>query len=94
MRVMNSLRGLGCETTDSQANFVWFAAPGLVGDELARRLEQSRVHGRIRAAGSATRATCAPRCATSSRPTACLAALRDALAEQAPQSSQAVGGPA
>jgi histidinol-phosphate aminotransferase len=42
-RITNSLRALGCEVTDSQANFVWFAAPGIEGDELARRLEQSRV---------------------------------------------------
>ena len=60
-----------------------YAAPGLSGDELARRLEQSRV--RVAPGGrSATSATCAPRSATSTRPTACSGALREALGERRP----------
>ena len=93
VRVINSLRGLNCETTDSQANFVWFSAPGLLGDELARRLEQSRV---TVASGSGlgdpryVRASVRDQFAADRL----LAALRDALSEQELQGSQAVGGPA
>ena len=93
VRVINSLRGLDCETTDSQANFVWFTAPGLLGDELARRLEQSRV---TVASGSGlgdpryVRASVRDQFAADRL----LAALRDALADQELQGSQAVGGPA
>ena len=93
LRVINSLRGLGCETTDSQANFVWFAAPGLTGDELANRLEQSRV---MVASGSRlgdsryVRASVRDQYATDRL----LAALRDVLTEKAHHTSEVVGGPA
>ena len=37
------LRALGLDVTDSQANFVWMAAPGRSGDELAQALRRQGV---------------------------------------------------
>jgi histidinol-phosphate aminotransferase len=42
-RVIDGLRGLGFEVSDSQANFVWAAHPTVSGAELAARLEQTGV---------------------------------------------------
>lgn len=42
-RLLNSLRALGLDVVDSQANFAWFRAPDIMGADLAARLEQSRV---------------------------------------------------
>ena len=42
-RVIDGLRGLGFEVSDSQANFVWAAHPSVSGAELAARLEQTGV---------------------------------------------------
>jgi histidinol-phosphate/aromatic aminotransferase/cobyric acid decarboxylase-like protein len=42
-RIKSALEALPVEATDSQANFLWLRAHGVTGDELATRLEQSRV---------------------------------------------------
>src|SRR4051794_16084160 len=42
-RLVESLRGLGCEVPDTQANVVWIGAPGIDGAELAARLQRSAV---------------------------------------------------
>ena len=42
-RFMQSLPALSLTVTPSQANFVWMTADGLTGEELAGRLESSRV---------------------------------------------------
>ena len=42
-RLMAGLRDLPVEVTDSQANFVWLAAPGMSGAELASRLRERGV---------------------------------------------------
>jgi histidinol-phosphate aminotransferase len=42
-RVFEGLAALPVEAAPSQANFIWLRAEGLSGQELARRLEQSRV---------------------------------------------------
>jgi histidinol-phosphate aminotransferase len=42
-RLYEGLAGLPVEAPPSQANFVWLRAEGMSGDELAKRLEQSRV---------------------------------------------------
>ncbi len=42
-RIYEGLAALPVEATPSQANFVWLRAEDMGGDELARRLEQSRV---------------------------------------------------
>jgi len=42
-RIEEGLKRLGVEAPPSQANFIWMRAPGLSADELATRLEQSRV---------------------------------------------------
>jgi histidinol-phosphate aminotransferase len=41
--VIDGLRGMGFEVSDSQANFVWAAHPSVSGAELAARLEQTGV---------------------------------------------------
>jgi histidinol-phosphate aminotransferase len=47
-RLVDGLRDLGADVSDSQANFVWLRAPGLGGDALAQGL---RRHGVIVAPG-------------------------------------------
>jgi histidinol-phosphate aminotransferase len=47
-RLTEGLRSLGADVSDSQANFVWMAAPGISGDALAQGL---RRHGVIVAPG-------------------------------------------
>jgi histidinol-phosphate aminotransferase len=42
-RIMAALRDLPADATDSQANFVWLAAEGLTGAQLAVRLGRERV---------------------------------------------------
>jgi len=42
-RVTDGLRALGADVSDSQANFVWLAAPGMSGDELAQALRRQGV---------------------------------------------------
>jgi len=42
-RVREAIEDMPVEMPESQANFVWLRAEGISGDELARRLEQSRV---------------------------------------------------
>jgi histidinol-phosphate aminotransferase len=42
-RLLEELGALDVVASASQANFVWMTAPGLSGDELAARLERSRV---------------------------------------------------
>jgi histidinol-phosphate aminotransferase len=39
-RLLDGLRRLSLDVTDSQANFVWLAAPGMSGAELASRLRE------------------------------------------------------
>jgi histidinol-phosphate aminotransferase len=39
-RLVDGLRALGAEVSDSQANFVWLRAPGLSGDALAHNLRR------------------------------------------------------
>jgi histidinol-phosphate/aromatic aminotransferase/cobyric acid decarboxylase-like protein len=41
--VTEGLRALGADVSDSQANFVWMAAPGMSGDELAQALRRQGV---------------------------------------------------
>ena len=42
-RLIDGLRGLGADVSDSQANFVWLRAPGLSGDALAQGLRRQGV---------------------------------------------------
>jgi histidinol-phosphate aminotransferase len=42
-RLTDSLRALGADVSDSQANFVWVRAPGLSGDALAQGLRRQGV---------------------------------------------------
>ena len=42
-RLLDALCALGADVTDSQANFVWLAAEGLSGAELASRLQRDGV---------------------------------------------------
>jgi histidinol-phosphate aminotransferase len=48
-RLASSVRALGVDVAPSQANFLWLRADGMVGNELARRLER---HGVIVASGT------------------------------------------
>jgi histidinol-phosphate aminotransferase len=43
VRLMNALTTLPLTAPATQANFVWMSAPGLTGEQLATRLEASRV---------------------------------------------------
>lgn len=42
-RLLSALRELPLDVTDSQANFVWMAAPGMSGAQLAARLQRQGV---------------------------------------------------
>jgi histidinol-phosphate aminotransferase len=42
-RLIEGLRGLGADVSDSQANFVWLRAPGLSGDALSQGLRRQGV---------------------------------------------------
>ena len=42
-RLIDGLRALGADVSDSQANFVWMRAPGLSGDQLAQALRRQGV---------------------------------------------------
>jgi histidinol-phosphate aminotransferase len=43
VRLIDGLRGMGADVSDSQANFVWLRAPGMSGDALAVALRRQGV---------------------------------------------------